>query len=39
MTLAGMIGMARRPKLTREMVDEAVAALELDAWFRAHVCS
>ena len=37
MTLAGMIGMARRPKLTREMVDEAVAALELDAWFRARI--
>lgn len=37
MTLAGVIGMARRPKLTQEMVDEAVAALGLDARFRARI--
>ena len=29
--------MARRRKLTREMVDEAVGALRLDAWFRARI--
>ena len=29
--------MARHPKLTQEMVDEAVAALGLDAWFRARI--
>ncbi len=37
MTLAGVIGMARHPKLTQEMVDEAVATLGLDAWFRARI--
>lgn len=37
MTHTGVIGMARHPKLTQEMVDEAVAALGLDAWFRARI--
>ena len=29
--------MARRPKLAQEMVDEAIAGLGLDAWFRARI--